>query len=239
MSVELKNANKNNFAVYNNGYHLGNIVLYENKYHKSNQYLKFEFKHFDCTIAKEIILQLKKEINRSLQVMVSSNNYSYIDFLKFGGFECKRKNYTIIANKKDYVGGSFAKDLFFCKKGDKIYEQICQIMFEYYCENHKNINAWTAGFEMFCEILPKNVVYQIIDEKIQNFAFVEKNEIAYIAGLDRIECEDFAKNLINYLFCNYKKLKFEIDNCDENFLFLKELFVNQNAVSFDTYVYDQ
>lgn len=85
-------------------------------------------------------------------------------------------------------------------------------------------------------MLPKDVFYEVENEKIRNIAFVEDNEIAYVYGVDREGFEIFAQKLITILLKQYENIMFEADDCDEYAMELKKLFVNQLEESFDTYI---
>ena len=101
---------------------------------------------------------------------------------------------------------------------------------------HKDINPWTAEYEAFYTELPETVYFNENTNGIENFAFIEENEIAYIYGNDETFIS-FAEKLVSALFEKYKTVCFESDNCDSVAMNLKSLFRVNNKPSYDTYVY--
>ena len=64
---------KNVVTVYENETYIGTIHLSENPYHKQNCYVELELECYG-SISAELFKKLYQMIQRSLQVMVSSDN---------------------------------------------------------------------------------------------------------------------------------------------------------------------
>ncbi len=67
-------------------------------------------------------------------------------------------------------------------------------------------------------------------------AFLENEEIAYIAGFEEKLADEFINDLLIYLFKNYKEIFFEADTTDPLATKLKNKFVEKFDPTFDTYI---
>ena len=227
---------KNVVTVYENETCIGTIHLSENPYHKQNCYVELELECYDCSISAELFKKLSPMIQRSLQVMVSSDNTQIISFLTAGGFVCKRKCYEVEATKEDWVGTGGSVPLCTAGKGDEAYDLCCKLMYERYKDTHKDINPWTAELSDFVKKLPAKVFYESDGDAVVNFAFIEENEIAYVYSTDPARFSDFAAVLVENLFAEHETVFFECDDCDWVAMKLREMFLNQEETSFDTYI---
>lgn len=61
---------------------------------------------------------------------------------------------------------------------DEIYENFSKIYFDYYRNSHEAKNPVSASFNEFNKILPEKIYFS--REGGMSFAFIEKNEIAYV-----------------------------------------------------------
>lgn len=226
------------YDIFQNGCHIGMFQLYDNRYHMSNCYVKLEMEKLDAKISAELFCKLREIANRPLQVMVSSDNMALAALLNAGGFTCRRKCYEIEAGTEDYIGGNVDMPLEYCCIGEPDYECACKMMFDYYVVTHKAINPWTADYESFCENMPAEIVCSKVDGKIISLAFIEENEIAYVCGMDKQQFADFARCLAVIMLAKYGTISFESDDCDWAAMLLKNMFINQDERSLDTYVYD-
>lgn len=117
-------------------------------------------------------------------------------------------------------------------KGEPAYNACCELLYTRYHENHKAINPLTADYETFCQQIPETVYCQDM-----HFAFIEGNEIAYVGSMDESGFIEFAQNLVTVLFKKYEEIFFECDDSDNAAMALRSLFVTENDVSFDTYIF--
>lgn len=228
---------KNGFSVSQNKKEIGNIYLYENGLHNENIYLKLNFSVEDDEDCKELFTKIRNITEKPLQVMISSAETDVTKTLLRGGFLLKRKCYEIESGKADYLGKNVKSDLKYAFQSDKNYDICCHLIYEHYLDTHKNINPWTAGYEAFCAELPETVYFNQNENGIENLAFIEENEIAYVCG-NTDTFISFAEKLVSALFEKYETVCFESDDCDEIAMELKSLFNTNSEPSFDTYVYN-
>ncbi len=225
--------------IYRDQNPMGSVALYHNPYHMKNCYLKLGLSCYLNEISRELFWQIAQEVNRPLQVMISSEELEQIAFLNAGGFSCKRKCYEVEATLSDlateFPGGSSCH-LLSCVRGSVEYTKCCKLMYDTYIQNHALINPWTAGFEVFCEKLPDRVLYSEHDGEIFGLAFVEENEIAFLCGRDPSLFRCFAYSLVVKMLGEYRTICFECDDCDWAAMIVRSMFANQNEESYDTYV---
>ncbi len=230
--------NKNTVSAYADETFIGTIRLSENPYHKQNCYIELKLECYDSLISAELFENLFQMTQRPLQAMVHSGNTQITSFLTAGGFVLKRKCYEVEATKEDWVGTGVPAPLCSAHEGDEIYDLCCKLMHERYKDTHKDINPWTAGLSDFRENLPSDVLYELDGDTIVNLAFIEDNEIAYVYSANSARFSGFAVALVNNLFAEYETVFFESDDCDWVAMRLRGMFVNQEEMSFDTYVFD-
>lgn len=207
-----------------------------NPLHNANYYLDVNFDGINMENAKELFDEFAKDLDKPLQIMLSSEDDEKIELLKAAGFVCKRKCYEVEAKEQDYVGGKGEGKVQYSHIGETVYEQCCERMLDRYLLTHKDINPWSGSEEEFWAELPECVAYFCMDENLTSFAFVEEEEIAYVCGENLQEFRMFAKVLIAEMFGKYETITFEADDCDEFAMELKRMFINQGEESFDTYI---
>lgn len=228
--------NDNNIDVYIDDTYWRNIVYSINPYHNGHYYLKLQLQHYDIGVAKELFDLISQKLDKPLQIIISSEENDVISFIQMAGFTCKRKCYEVEASVRDYIGLKTKGTLSFVSVGDYLYDRCCEIMLDRYIATHKGTNPWTGSKEEFFKILPKKVFYEMLDDRINNMAFVEDNEIAYVYGVEKTEFAIFIQKLIIEMFQQNDTIVFEADDCDEYAMELKMLFINQFKESFDTYI---
>ncbi len=226
------------YAVYQDKNCVGVLQLYENPCHQKNCYVRLKMNSFDPQISAVLFDRLKKIAKRPLQVMAHSDNTALTDFLRAGGFQCRRKCYEIEAAAKDYIGGNADVQLLDSCRGKKDYENSCRMMLEYYVKTHKAVNPWTADFDMFCTKMPGEVICAKAGGQIASLAFVEGNEIAYLCGANPQHFVRFAHSLVKWMLEQYETVCLECDDCDWAAMIVRSLFQNQSAKSLDTYIAD-
>ena len=224
------------YIIYYDDHYMGSLQLYDNSHHMRNCYVKLDMKFIDTNISTELFKQIKDTVNRKLQVMVNASDEATIAFLTAGGFVCKRRCYEVDASGDAYIGGKGNVQLFYTYARGAVYERCCRMMFDYYVKTHRAVNPWTADYEAFCQSMPAKVVFARQDEEIVALAFIEDNEIAYVCGVDKAYFVRFARALVTSVLAEYKTVSFEADDCDWAAMILKSLFINQDDVSFDTYI---
>ena len=237
--LEAGNSENKVIAVKNEGMEIIKIPYYFNSFHNSNIYFKIdEVKSFD-KVNSELLDKLSSYFGKPIQIIISSERKDATDMLKNLGLERKRVCYEIEVCKEDYC--IYEKDdeikLITAYKGSKEFMACAELMLERYIKTHLEINPWTGKKTNFFDILPCKVVYEKKGDSIENLAFVENGEIAYVLGKDIDSFSKFSSNLIFYLFEKYKNICFEADDCDEFAMELKKLFNIGYDVTWDTYIY--
>ena len=209
------------------------METFTNKFHKNHTYIKIN----DMRKVKLSDLEdLVKE--RPLQIGVYSDQLDIIDFIKKAGFILKRKCYEVEVKMRDLKKtleptkgkGKLAK------KGEKPYEKASDLVFKYYKKTHKDVSPLTVGFEEFKKILPEEAFYYEKEGQVPMVAFLENEEIAYIAGLEEKLADEFINDLLIYLFKYYEEIFFEADNTDPLATRLRDKFKVKSDLSFDTYI---
>ncbi len=213
-----------------------NIKVKTNPLHNKNYYLDMDFAGIDITNAKKVFEEMTRNLDKPMQIMISSEEAEKIEILKTADFICKRKCYEVEAERQDYIGDNVGGKLMYSFAGEVIYEQCCELMLNRYILTHRNVNPWTGTKEEFFSELPECVTYFCMDGKIVSFAFVEDDEIAYVYGENVQVFHKFAQVLVTELFQKYEVITFEADDCDEIAMELKSMFINQSEESFDTYI---
>ena len=237
--LEIGNLDNKALEVKNEGIDIIKIPYYFNSFHNSNVYFKIdEVKLFD-KVNSELLDKLSSYFGKPIQIIISSNKKDVANVLENLGFKRKRACYEVEVTKADYC--LYEKDdgikLITAHKGSKEFMACAELMLERYMKTHLKINPWTGKKTDFFDILPCKVVYEKNGDSIENLAFIENEEIAYVLGKDIDSFRKFSSNLIFYLFEKYKDICFEADDCDEFAMELKKLFNIDANVTWDTYIY--
>ncbi|MCW6661930.1 hypothetical protein NHG28_06775 [Aerococcaceae bacterium NML201209] len=217
---------------------IGTIKLYRNEWHIHHQYLQIQLNNLHTEWSRVIFEEIYRLVQRPLQVMLDSNEVDCIDFLIKGGFLCRRKCYERDVTWKDYVGNQVVESVNRVEQNEADYLECCRVLFKHYVKTHLAINPLTADFGAFVGALPKSVLCEKEENSIVHVAFIEGNEIAYVAS-EMPDCfVAFAERIICQLFRGNSSIYFEADDCDEVAMQLVKLFSVNDEVSYDTYVYN-
>lgn len=230
---------KTTYRLFSDMDELGTVETYHNDFHAQNCYLRFCLKSFDREIAGNLISALGQYIGRPMQVMLSSTDQKLADFLKAGGFQRVRRCFKMEVSAEDLstkclMAVPFRK----YRKGDLAYNTCCKLLHRIYEENHKLINPLTADSEAFCQRIPETVFCRVSDGQVVHFSFIEENEIAYVGSTDQESFLPFIQSVIAELFARYETIFFECDDTDKTAMVLKSLFIAEESVFYDTYIYE-
>ena len=209
------------------------METFTNKFHNKHIYIKIN----DISKVKMADLEALSE-ERSLQIGVYSNKLALIDFIKKADFILKRKCYEVEVTREDLknpLEPTKSKGKL-TKKGEKPFEKASDLVFEYYKKTHKDVSPLTVGFEEFKEILPEKAFYYEKEGQILMAAFLENEEIAYLAGFEENLADEFINDLLIYLFKNHQEIFFESDNTDTLATRLRNKFQSKSDLTFDTYI---
>ncbi len=233
--IALQKESESEFSLTCSGELVGKVELYCNKFHNRSQYLRLHLPRYEKAWAAPLFSQLQITLKKPMQVMLSSDDTEQIDFLLAGGFSCKRKCYEMEVTANNFLQSRTAAPLEITVPGQSEYTSCCQLLYDYYKVTHAEINPLTADFVDFCEILPVEVCFEKKDGQIRHIAFIEENEIAYIASTDIDNIQSFAASVVSRLFSQYESIYFECDDCDAAAMALKGLFYIEAHESYDTY----
>lgn len=209
------------------------METFVNEFHNKHTYIKIN----DMKKMKLADLEaFPKE--KPLQVGIYSDQIDLIEFVKKAGFVLKRKCYEVEVTRKDLKNplGTERLETTLTSKGERAFEKASDLVFRYYKKTHEAVSPLTVGLEKFKEILPENAFYFEKEGQVLMTAFLENEEIAYLAGFEEKLADDFINDLLIYLFKNYKEIFFEADNTDPLATKLKNKFLEKSDLSFDTYI---
>lgn len=209
------------------------METFVNEFHNKHTYIKIN----DIKKVKEADIEALAK-DKPLQIGVDSDQQDLIELLKKAGFILKRKCYEVEVTKGDLKNplGPKRLETKLTNKGDMAYEKASNLVFEYYKKTHEQVSPLTVGIEKFKEILPETAFYYEKEGQVLMAAFLENEEIAYLAGFEEKLADDFINDLLIYLFKNYEEIFFEADNTDPLATKLKNKFVEKSDLTFDTYI---
>lgn len=213
------------------------MKTYENPFHLGHLYFAMENGDTEDAILQQINDLLREE-KRPLQTAVSSDDSEHICLLTKMGFLLKRKCYEMDVCRSD-LRVHLEKnpcELLAAEKGSEAYSMCAAMMFRHYARTHAAVNPLTASFKEFSSILPVQALYIETDGVIRAVAFIERNEIAYIASDSPKDLPSFFETLLARMFAKYDRIFFEADDVDSTATALMNMFSNRPSVSFDTYI---
>lgn len=209
------------------------METYTNEFHNKHTYIKID------DLEKVNLSDLEALAkDRPLQIGIYSDQLDLIEFLKKAGFILKRKCYEVEATEKDLKKPlELTKDEGkLAKKDEEPYEEAAELVFKYYKKTHESVSPLTVGLKEFKEILPDQAFYYEKEGQVLMAAFLENEEIAYLAGFEEKLADEFINDLLIYLFKNYEEIFFEADTTDPLATKLKNKFVEKFDPTFDTYI---
>lgn len=209
------------------------METYTKEFHNKHTYIKIN----DIEKVKVGDLEdLAKE--RPLQIGIDSDQLAVIDLLKKSGFILKRKCYEVEVTREDLKNpiGTPKLETKLTSKGELAFEKASDLVFKYYKKTHEDVSPLTVGLKEFKEILPEKVFYYEKEGQVLMAAFLENEEIAYLAGFEENLADEFFNDLLIYLFKNHQEIFFEADTTDPLASRLREKFISEAGISYDTYV---
>lgn len=209
------------------------METYTSEFHNKHTYIKIN----DIKKIKVADLEaLAKE--KPLQIGIDSDQLAVIEFLKKAGFILKRKCYEVEVTREDLKNplGTKKLETKLTSKGEMAFEKASELIFKYYQKTHEDVSSLTVGLEKFKYILPVEAFYYEKEGQVIMAAFLENEEIAYIAGFEDNLADDFINDLLEYLFKNHQEIFFEADTTDPLATKLKNKFVEKSDITFDTYI---
>lgn len=213
------------------------MKTYENLFHRGHLYFVMEVEDTEEEIIQNIN-DLLREDERPLQTAVSSDDSEHIRLLREMGFLRKRKCYEMDVGRSDLLLHLEKNpcELLAAEVGSDAYSACAERIFSHYARTHAAVNPLTASLEAFSKILPAQTFYIETDGVIRALAFIEKNEIAYLASDSPEDLPSFFETLLARMFMKYDRIFFEADDVDPTAMALMNMFSKKPLVSFDTYI---
>lgn len=239
MALALRKESQNKLTVMEDQSPIGRVEWYGNPFHSGHQYLRIHFDTYDQRWAEPLFSLLRHTVGKPLQMMLSSDKTEQADFLIAGGFKRKRRCYEMEVSQKDFVPSPKETPVDVALKGMPTYDACCQLLFSYYKQTHEAVNPLTAAFSAFCDVLPSTALFQRVEGQMVHVAFVDENEIAYVASTDANGIRPFAQAMVQRLFAEHETLCFECDDGDTAAMTLKSLFHTEAQGAWDTYVLER
>lgn len=229
------------YQVIKNNFILGYFIVYDNNFHRINKYIHPINETFENLNKEEIFKTISTYFNKPLQVMIDSNEREIINVLNQVGFSLKRQSFEREFKIFDMKPVDEVKliELKMFQKNSKHYDEASLIAFNHYVKTHKNVSPLTATLEQFKKILPDHVVCQVVDDKIINLCFIEKNELCYLSSINEEAFKEFSVSVIKYMLSKHEAITFEVDSTDILGMKFKSLFKDDSSDSFDTYIFKE
>lgn len=227
-----------NYELFADGESIGTIHTHQNEFHGRNCYLKLNFDRRDFDPAP-LFAALYGQRQRPLHIMVPHPQRQTAEFLLRGGFGLRRRCFLMRVKRDDLLSPVAGGVLSEYEKGSAEYDEACRLLYAQYARDHAPISPLTADFEAFCAVLP----HQILCVKnhtgaITQYAFPEKNEVAYMGSEDLHGFRAFAEAVLDRMFAAYEEVEFEADDIDPVAMTMRGLFTTGDGFSLDTYTYD-
>ncbi|MFO3666460.1 hypothetical protein [Anaerococcus kampingiae] len=211
------------------------METYTNKFHSKNLYIKIK----DMSqIKPEDFDKLIKKSVKALQIGLYSDQTDVIAFLKKCGFSLRRITYELEVGKADLKNPLIDKDLKLKKttKDQKSYHICLKLLYDYYKKTHQDLNPLSVGLEEFTRTIPENALYYEEKGQIIFAAFLEADEIAYLAGFDLKNPKDLIGATLLEAYKTNDKIFFEADTTDPLASMLKDFFKENSEPTYETYV---
>ena len=240
--IQLNQVQNGKYEVFLNGQSIGTIALSRNSFHAGNLYLQLDLNTYDVSLSTDIFKQLWKEQENEtrFQMMCESSETELIRFIESAGFLCKRRCYECEVSENEWKQEpEFFAEIQQYVAGDVEYEKACELLYQQYAAKHEKINPLTAAYNDFIEKLPKKIYAEASENQIQNFAFVEENEIAYVGRVNKETYATFLASVVKHLFSEYDTIFFEADDTDPEAMQLKEMFEPEDEESYNTYIMER
>ena len=211
------------------------METYTNKFHSKNLYIKIK----DINqIKPEDFDKLIKKSDKALQIGLYSDQTDVIAFLKKCGFSLRRITYELEVGKADLKNPLIDKDLKLKKttKDQKSYHICLKLLYDYYKKTHQDLNPLSLGLEEFARAIPEDALYYEEKGQIIFAAFLEGDEIAYLAGFDFKNPKDLIEATLLEAYKTNDKIFFEADTTDPLASMLKDFFKENSEPTYETYV---
>ncbi len=242
MSVELKQLQSKGYEVLTNGISIGTITLSRNSFHAGNLYLKLELSSYDTKLSADLFRQLWKEqqSEKRFQMMCDSSEAELIKFMESAGFTCRRRCFECEVTEKDWKHKTdYLIEIRQYGNDTEEYQKACELLYHQYAWKHEKVNPLTANYEEFIEKLPRQIYVEKLEDIIQNFAFVEENEIAYVGSVKKETYPAFLASVVKQLFSKYDTICFEADDTDPEAMLLMGMFETDPEESYNTYILER
>ena len=211
------------------------METYTNKFHSKNLYIKIKDMR---QIKPEDFDELIKKSGKALQIGLYSDQEDVIAFIKKCGFSLRRITYDLEVGKDDLKNPLIDKGIKLKKttKDQKFYHTCLKLLYDYYKKTHQSINPLSVGLEEFARVIPEDALYYEEKGQIIFAAFLEADEIAYLAGFDLKNPKDLIWATLLEAFKINEKIYFEADTTDPLASMMKDFFKENSEPTYETYV---
>lgn len=211
------------------------METYTNKFHSKNLYIKIKDMR---QIKPEDFDELIKKSGKALQIGLYSDQEDVIAFIKKCGFSLRRITYELEVGKDDLKNPLIDKGIKLKKttKDQKFYHTCLKLLYDYYKKTHQSINPLSVGLEEFARVIPEDALYYEEKGQIIFAAFLEADEIAYLAGFDLENPKDLIGATLREAFKINDKIYFEADTTDPLASMMKDFFKENSEPTYETYV---
>lgn len=211
------------------------MEVYTKKFHKNNIYIKISDPE---KISPGDFEEISKKYLKPIQIGIYSDRSHLVDLLKKSGFIKKRSTYECKVKVSDLKKSleDPAINLEIAVIGSEFYNKSAKLLYDYYKMTHESVNPLAVGFDEFCQVLPKNALFYKKESEIIFAAFIEENEIAYLAGFFDKETDVFLNAILAYMFDSFEEIFFEADDTDPLATILRDKFMEKSDLSYDTYI---
>lgn len=224
------------YGIFENDRDIGSVSVSRSPLHDRHCQLHLELERYDPEIAGELFRLLRRELGMPLKVMACTTR-SLHAFLTAGGFARKRRCWELEVSAKDLISPLCAAlPLTAARRGSRLYDACCALLYDHYCTTHAAVSPLTATLDEFRTHLPDTILCTP-DDHPRHCAFLEEDELAYTATADPNTFPAFAQSLLHELFRRYETITTECDDCDECAMTVKALFRTKDDGSWDTYLY--
>lgn len=226
------------YRVFLDGRDTGAIAARDNPFHGRSCYLGLRLSRYDRSFSRALFEAVGARFRRPLQVMLSSRAREQAAFLEAGGFVLRRRCYEAEVSPEQWKARPPVQCRPIPAETEEAYHACCRLMYDYYQKTHEAVSPLTADFSSFRSALPKEALFVPGENgTLLHAAFLEGNEIAYVASAAPADFMDFAAAVAERQLERYKTVRFESDDCDPAAMALRGLFVLEDSSSWDTYIW--
>ena len=137
---------------------IGTVTVSRNPMHDQHCNLTLELTRYDPSLAGELFQLLRRELGMPLKVTACTMR-SLHAFLTAGGFARKRRCWELDVSAKDLISPFCAAlPLTTARRGSRLYDACCALLYDHYRTTHAAISPLTATLDEFRTHLPDTIL---------------------------------------------------------------------------------